>query len=202
MKRIYLLRHAQSEFNEKGIFQGSLDSDLTPLGYVQARMAGMHIRNWGIKRIISSPQRRAFKTALTVGDILGIEVEVDNRIREISFGELEGKRFVDLLEEMGEVLRRWLKDPLNNPLPTQEPMDKFSERITSFLEDIKKAREDSILIVAHGGTLHALICLATGLGLENMWNIHKDNASISCLEYYEGKFYLRYLNRICHLNHT
>lgn len=38
MKRIYLIRHAQSEYNEKGIFQGRLDSDLTPLGFVQARL--------------------------------------------------------------------------------------------------------------------------------------------------------------------
>ncbi len=202
MKYIYLVRHAQSEFNEKGIFQGSLDSDLTPLGYVQARMVGVFFENKGIKRIISSPQRRALKTALTIGDILGMDVEVDERIKEISFGELEGKRFVDLLEEMGDVLRRWLKDPLNNPLPTQEPMEEFSKRISSFLEDISKSKEDSVVVVAHGGTLHALICIATGLGLENMWNIHKDNASVSCLKYEDGKYQLSYLNRICHLNHT
>ncbi len=199
MKNVYLVRHAQSEYNEKGIFQGRLDSDLTPLGFVQARLCAQELSDKGIRVIYSSPQRRAYKTALTIGDLLGLDVIVDERIREMSFGVLEGRHFWSMVEENGQMFRNWLKNPVKHPLPTQEDMGEFEKRVRSFLEDIKNSEHENILVVAHGGTLHALVCLATGLGLENNWNIHMDNTGISLLSYDGERFYLRYLNRTCHL---
>ena len=84
----------------------------------------------------SSPQRRAYKTALTIADLLGLEVIVDERIREMSFGNFEGKKFWDLVEEEGHIFRAWLSYPVRNPLPTQENMEDFSKRVKSFLEDV------------------------------------------------------------------
>ncbi|WP_457599835.1 histidine phosphatase family protein [Hydrogenivirga sp.] len=197
-KRIYLVRHAQSEFNEKGIFQGRLDSDLTPLGFVQARMVAKFLEGEGIEAVITSPQRRAYKTALTVGDLLGLEVEVDERIREMSFGVLEGKNFWELFEKERDMMLAWLKNPVRNPLPTQEPIEDFEKRILSFMEDLTRREEEKIAVVGHGGTLHGLVCLALDLGLENLWSIHMDNTGVSLLEY-DGRFTLSYLNRLCHL---
>ncbi len=197
-KRIYLIRHAQSEFNEKGIFQGRLDSDLTPLGFVQARMVAKFLEGEGIEALISSPQRRAYKTALMVGDLLGLEVEVDERIREMSFGVLEGRNFWELFNERKDMMMGWLKNPVRNPLPTQEPMEAFEKRLFSFIEYIKARKEKNIAVVGHGGTLHGIVCLALGLGLENLWCVHMDNTGVTLLEY-EGKFRLSYLNRLCHL---
>ncbi len=199
MKSVYLLRHAQSEYNEKGIFQGRLDSDLTPLGFVQARLTALELEDKGIEVIYSSPQRRAYKTALTVGDVLGLEVIVDERIREMSFGEYEGKHFWSLVEQEGALMRAWMSNPLKNPLPTQESMESFEKRVKSFLEDLTNSPHTSVLVVAHGGTLHAMVCLALGLGLENLWNIHMDNTGISLLTYNSGRFELKHLNRTCHL---
>ncbi|NPA41166.1 MAG: histidine phosphatase family protein [Aquificae bacterium] len=198
MKRIYLVRHAQSEFNEKGIFQGRLDSDLTPLGFVQARMVANFLAGENIEAIISSPQRRAYKTALTIGDVLGIEVEIDERIREMSFGVLEGKNFWELFNNERDMMLSWLKNPVKNPLPTQEPMENFEKRLLSFMEDIKKRKEDRIAVVGHGGTLHGIVCLALGLGLERLWQVHMDNTGVSLLEF-DGSFRLAYLNKLCHL---
>ncbi len=198
VKNLYLLRHAQSEYNEKGIFQGRLDSDLTPLGFVQARLVAQELSDKGIDIIYSSPQRRAYKTALAVADVLGLEVIVDERIREMSFGEYEGRHFWRLMEEEGELLRAWLSNPVENPLPTQEDMESFKNRVESFLMDILQERHTSILIVAHGGTLHAIVCLSLGLGLENLWNIHMDNTGITHLRYNSGRFELKHLNRLCH----
>ncbi len=199
MRRLFLVRHAQSEFNEKGIFQGKLDSDLTPLGFVQARLLASSLSKEKIDRIISSPQRRAYKTALTVSDLLGVPLEVDERIREMSFGELEGKEFIAVAQEYGERIRRWLKNPIKNPLPTQESMKEFIERIESFLRDIESSKEESVCVVAHGGSLQALLCLSTGIGVENMWSLHMDNTGLTLLERDGDSFRLVYLNKTCHL---
>ncbi|MFN3599284.1 MAG: histidine phosphatase family protein [Aquificaceae bacterium] len=197
-KRLYLLRHAQSEYNEKGIFQGRLNSDLTPLGFVQARLSAQELLDKNLQVIYSSPQKRAYKTALTVADVLGLEVIVDDRIREMSFGVYEGRNFWELMEKEGHMLRAWLSNPLKNSLPTQESMEEFKERVESFLKDVIQNPYENILIVAHGGTLHALVCLSLGLGLENLWNIHMDNTGFTLLVYKDGKFELKYLNRLCH----
>ncbi len=198
MKNLYLLRHAQSEYNEKGIFQGKLDSDLTPLGFVQARLVAREFLDKNLQVIYSSPQKRAYKTALTVADVLGLEVVVDERIREMSFGDYEGKHFWTLMQEEGEVFRAWLSNPLKNPLPTQEDMESFRMRVESFMTDVLRSDYENLLIVAHGGTLHAITCLALGLGLENLWNIHMDNTGITHLRYNFGRFELKHLNRLCH----
>ncbi|WP_448588268.1 histidine phosphatase family protein [Thermocrinis sp.] len=198
-KYIYLVRHAQSEFNEKGIFQGRLDSDLTPLGFVQARLCAEFLKDKGIELIISSPQRRAYKTAQTISDILQAPLKTDERIREMSFGNFEGKPFWSLVEENREVFSNWLKDPLNNPLPTQEDMEAFRNRVQSFLEDLINLSQKRLCVVAHGGTLHAIICLTLGLGLSNLWNVHMDNTGISLLEFNGTEFHLRLLNSLCHI---
>ncbi|MDW8032999.1 MAG: histidine phosphatase family protein, partial [Aquificaceae bacterium] len=181
-----------------GIFQGRLDSDLTPLGFVQARLSAQELTDKGIEVIYSSPQRRAYKTALTIADVLGLRVVVDERIREMSFGEYEGRSFWELLEREGELFRRWLSNPLRNPLPTQEDMESFKDRVESFLRDVMGSPHRNVLVVAHGGTLHAMVCLSLGLGLENLWNIHLDNTGFALLKYSSGRFELKHLNKLCH----
>ena len=199
MKRIYLIRHAQSEYNEKGIFQGSLDSDLTPLGFVQSRLLVSRFKKEKPQVIFTSPQRRAYKTALTLSDILQVPLIVEERIREMSFGVLEGRHFWTMFEENKDMILNWLKDPVKHPLPTQEDIKEFEKRVGSFLEDLKRRKEEVIAVVGHGGSLHGLICLALGLGLERMWRIHMDNTGVSLLEYDGERFYLKELNDTCHL---
>ncbi|GBC88976.1 Putative phosphoserine phosphatase 2 [bacterium HR13] len=198
MKRLYLVRHAQSEYNEKGIFQGRLDSDLTPLGFVQARLLAREFLKKKVDIIYSSPQRRAYKTALTISDMLGTQLVVDERLREMSFGEYEGKHFWSMLEAHKDVFLNWLSNPVKHPLPTQESMEEFEKRVRSFLEDVKSNHYQNMLIVAHGGTLHAIVCLLTGIGLENLWNIHMDNTAITEIHMEGEKSTVVYLNKLCH----
>ncbi|MFN3813510.1 MAG: histidine phosphatase family protein [Aquificaceae bacterium] len=197
-KYIYLLRHAQSEFNERGIFQGRLDSDLTPLGYVQSRLSAQELIKESIQIIYSSPQRRAYKTALTIGDMLGLDVTVDDRLREMSFGDYEGTQFWIMVQEHKEIFLNWLSNPVRYPLPTQESMEEFEKRVKSFTDDLIEDQHERVLVVAHGGTLHAIVCLALGLGLENLWNIHMDNTAMTRLVCNNGRYHIDYLNRLCH----
>ncbi len=197
-KKLFLVRHAQSEYNEKGIFQGGLDSDLTPLGFVQARLVAKELEKENIQLIISSPQRRAYKTALVIGDVLGLNVEVDERLREMSFGVLEGRDFWELYDKERKMMRSWLVNPKDNPLPSQEPVESFRRRIEELLEDVLSREEEVIALVGHGGTLHGLVCLALGLDMDKLWHVHMDNTGVTLLEY-DGSFRISYMNRLCHL---
>ncbi len=200
MKNLYLCRHGESEYNLKGIIQGHIDTYLTPKGVVQARLAGEALKDKGIQEIYTSDLRRAYQTATIIGDILGIEPIIDMRLREMHFGDWEGKSYQEVLSNHPDLWNNWLKNPVKHPLPNQEDIEKFESRLKSFLNDIKKESVDNILVVAHGGSIQGIICLEIGIGLENLWTFRHTNTGISLIESNNGKVQLTYFNKSDHLN--
>ena len=94
MKRLYLLRHGQTEFNVKKLVQGRCDSPLTDLGCEQARVAAAWLKAHGVQpdRVVASPLGRAMSTARIVSDVLGVDaalVEPCEGIIERAYGSFE-----------------------------------------------------------------------------------------------------------------
>lgn len=183
LKKLFLCRHGESEYNAKGIIQGHIDTYLTPKGIVQARLTGEYLKNFNIQKIYTSDLRRAYQTATIIGDVLGIEPLADERIREMNFGQWEGRCYDEIFLSNKEEWEKWLKNPVAYPLPSQEEFHIFEERIKDFLNEIKKQKEERVLIVAHGGSIQGMICIETGIGLENIWALRHTNTGISLLEY-------------------
>ena len=100
MRRLYLVRHGQTEFNVARLVQGRCDSPLTELGVTQAHAAGEWLREHGVvpEAIVSSPLGRAMATARILADELGFvsEVEPEERIIERSYGWFEKGPFSEL----------------------------------------------------------------------------------------------------------
>ncbi len=199
-KNIFLCRHGESEYNAKRIIQGHIDTDLTPKGVIQARLAAEELKNFPIERIFTSDLRRAYRTAQIIADVLGLEVEIDKRLREMHFGEWEGLTYEHIYQNHIEDFHNWLKNPVACPLPSQEDIEDFKERISSFIEFLKTIEEKNILIVGHGGSIQGIICLSTGLGLEHLWGLRHVNTGISCIRLYESTpSDIKFLNYSNHL---
>lgn len=100
MKRLYLVRHGQTEFNVAHLVQGRCDSPLTDKGREQARAAAAWLRDHGAApdTIVSSPLGRAVGTARILAEALGHKgkVEAEPRIIERSYGVYESGLFTDL----------------------------------------------------------------------------------------------------------
>ena len=199
MKKIFLCRHGQSEYNAKRIIQGHIDTDLTPKGIVQARLTGERLKSENIERIFSSDLRRAYKTAVVIGDVLGIPVEVDTRIREMHFGEWEGQAYDQIFTYNLEHWQNWLKNPVACPLPSQEDIEEFKKRIASFWEYLLSIKENNILVVGHGGSIQGIICYASGLGMEHLWGMMHTNTGLSLLEVENKKVNIKYINEDFHV---
>ncbi len=202
MKKIFLCRHGQSEYNAKRIIQGHIDTDLTPKGFVQARLTGERLKDENIERIFSSDLRRAYKTALVIGDVLGIDVEVDKRIREMHFGEWEGRAYEHIFTYNLDHWQNWLKNPVACPLPSQEDIEEFKSRIASFWKFLLDINQKNILIVGHGGSIQGLICYATGLGFEHLWGLIHSNTGLTLLEIDESNLtvQIKYINEDFHVD--
>ncbi len=200
MKNIYLIRHGESEYNAKKIIQGHIDTNLSPKGFVQARLVGEYLKKFNIQKIISSDLRRAYQTATTISDILDMEVIIDKRIREMHFGEWEGRTYEHIYQNNLEDFQNWLKNPVACPLPSQEDIKKFVNRLNLFINDLKKMEEENIAVVAHGGSIQGIICLLCDLGIQNIWGLMHNNTGISLVQLNENRTNLKFLNSSEHLD--
>ncbi|WP_457625523.1 histidine phosphatase family protein [Persephonella sp.] len=199
MKNIILIRHGESEYNAKRIVQGHIDTALTPAGIVQARLAGEALKNFSVEKIISSDLRRAYTTATIIGDILDLPVEKDSRIREMSFGEWEGRSYEHIFQTDYRTFNNWLKNPVACPLPSQEDIEEFRKRISSFYEDLLKMEEKNILVVGHGGSIQGILCVACNIGFENLWAFKHSNTGISLIQISNPAVSIKLLNYTPHL---
>ncbi len=100
MKRLYLVRHGQTQYNLARLVQGRCDSPLTDKGIEQARAAAAWLCDHGAHpdAVVSSPLGRAMGTARIVAEAVGFtgEVEAEPRIVERSYGSFESGPFSDL----------------------------------------------------------------------------------------------------------
>ncbi len=159
--RILLLRHGQSEANKENIIQGHLDSTLSDLGREQAKSVGEKLLESKIvfDAVYASDLSRATETAKIVTKILGIKnIVFDERLREFSLGDYEGKNSKKLTEEESAFLNSCWEDHTIR-VPNGETVNEFKQRIKEiFNEIVASAEKDStILIVGHGGTLHHIL---------------------------------------------
>ena len=94
--RIVLVRHGETEFNAEGRLQGQTDIPLSAVGIAQAEAVGPVIAGMNPVAIVSSPLMRARVTAETIGRVAGVEVGVDERLKEVDVGQWAGQTVLDL----------------------------------------------------------------------------------------------------------
>jgi probable phosphoglycerate mutase len=174
---VYLLRHGESEGNKRGLIQGKLDFPLSEGGKEQAKRAALFLKRYRFDLILSSPQKRAFETALVVSKVLEKPFKVDERLREISYGVMEGKTIKEL--SSWESYLRWLENPVKNTLEGVEDISSLERRIEDLLRHLEGER---VLLITHGGFIRAAACKAAAIGLEHMWKFSVGNCSLTVLE--------------------
>ena len=92
-KRLYFLRHGETDWNLDGKMQGQQDIPLNSTGRDQAYNAGLVLQHQPIKRIISSALLRAYETASIVNSFFNVPITASADLNEISAGICEGKSF-------------------------------------------------------------------------------------------------------------
>lgn len=158
----WFLRHGETDWNAQGLSQGNIDIPLNPAGLTQAYAAASMLRNRGIATIIVSPLSRAYATAVIVANRLGLAVDIDNDLREVSFGAREGQPMSD-----------WFADWVAGSF-TPEGAECFADLRARAVAAVNRAleRPAPVLVVAHGALFRGL---RAEMGLEP--NVRTPNAS-------------------------
>lgn len=204
--RLLLARHGETEWNAAGRYQGQADPPLNQRGRRQASCLTARVAGRKIDAVYTSDLKRAQETAAIMGKMLHRKPVPDPRLREISFGVLEGLTFAEANARYAKMMAAWLEDGRAGSArrqqapPGGEMMEAFSQRLLSLLEELKgKHGGQRVLLVTHGGAIRELLRLALGLPPQGQWYFMVDNGSLSQLELYGDRPLLRHLNDTSHL---
>ena len=108
---IYFLRHGETTASQTGGYCGTLDPDLTPEGYQMAEDFAAAYKALPWAAVFSSPLRRAAATAKPLCEAAGIPMQRKEGLREIAYGQWEGKTPEEVNRAFHDTYVRWLADP-------------------------------------------------------------------------------------------
>ncbi|MDF3297276.1 bifunctional RNase H/acid phosphatase [Streptomyces tropicalis] len=201
---LVLLRHGETPLTPQKRFSGSGGSDpsLSGIGREQAeRAAAAFARRGTIQAVVSSPLARTRETAGIVAARLGLDVTVDDGLRETDFGAWEGLTFAEVRERHPEDLNAWLASPDAEPTGGGESFAATADRIAVTRDRLVAAHAGrTVLLVTHVTPIKTLVRLALGAPPEALFRMELSAASVSAVAYYaDGNASVRLLNDTSHL---
>jgi probable phosphoglycerate mutase len=157
MTRLLLARHGETDWNREHRWQGHTDVPLNELGLEQARSLAAELADEPLAAIYASDLRRAYDTARIVAERKGMQVIVDQDLREIEFGTWEGLTSDEIEHRFPGDLRLWREEGKTPERRGGESHEVFRHRILAAAHRIAAAHPgDQVLVVSHGGALRAL----------------------------------------------
>lgn len=200
MTILYLVRHGETAWNAGGRFQGQQDTPLNETGCAQARSAAEALSGRHFNAIYTSDLARAAETAASIAaphDLVPIPY---TRLREAFFGEWEGRSVAEVTERWPDIIAAWRADSLHTRPPGGETLQQVLARVTDFTDEVLRQYPDGELcIVAHGGSLRALLVYALGGDEVLFRRLRLDNCSISIVRVTGDRWSLLLFNDTCHL---
>ena len=200
--RLYLVRHAETDYNAEQLALGRADVPLNETGRAQAAALARRFGRERFDAVYASPLRRAVDTATPLADALGLEVRADERLIEMDIGEMEGHPFMEVRERYPDFMRIWLSDGLaDEPMPGgSETLREVQARAWAALQDLAAAHPDGrIVVVTHNFVVLAVLCRALGLPLERFRRLRQDLAAVSVIDIEEGRTFVHTMNDACHV---
>lgn len=167
--QLIVLRHGRTAWNATGRFQGQADIDLDERGRAQAERAAEVLAELAPSAIFSSDLSRARQTAAPLASRCGLDVQTDERLREIHVGSWEGFTYDQVLGELDDDLRRaYLAGEDVRRSPTGETVAEVADRAAAALDEIGRTARDGSTVVAvmHGTAARAGLCRLLGLPTE------------------------------------
>ncbi|MBP3493954.1 MAG: GNAT family N-acetyltransferase [Oscillospiraceae bacterium] len=185
MTTIYLVRHAEAEGNLYRIAQGHYNGIITPRGYQQLAALKKRFESVQIDAVYSSDLFRARTTARAIYEPKGLEVRLDEQLREVNMGSWEGRTWQELTMEDPQQMYNFNRDLSQWEIEGGESVAHARDRMIAALKRIAKANEGkTVAVVSHGAVLRITLGTLQGLSLQELGQTpHGDNTAVSCLEW-------------------
>ncbi len=198
----YLVRHGETDWNLTGRIQGQSDVSLNVTGRRQVSHLAKRLEDVRIDAIYSSDLARTHETAQIIAAGREIAIVTDPDLREFSFGEWEGLTDAEIeARQLGALSERISAGNEAFAAPGGENTWQVLERVRRFCTRTAQRHDpsDDILVVAHGGSLRALVVCLLDLADTDVWRFRAHCAGLGIVRSHsDGRVLLRW-NDISHL---
>jgi len=150
LRKLYLIRHGQTEWNAQERMQGRLDSGLTHLGRRQADEHGQLLRRVGVQRLLVSPLGRTTETAYIINSYVHAKIEFEEALVERHCGAWGGQTFAHIKLSQPLAWRAWQQDPWEYRLPEGENLPDVLARVEPLVSGLLNSECETVAIISHG----------------------------------------------------
>ena len=199
--KIYFLRHGETTASQTGGYCGVLDVELTSAGEEMAQDFAQAYQSLSWTAIFCSPLWRTIATAKPLCNLIGMDMQLRDGLKEIAYGKWEGKTPEEVNQQFHDEYVRWLADPgWNSPTGGEKGID-IARRSGAVLEEIEQTYSNgNVLVVSHKATIRIMLCSLLGIDVGR----YRDRllmpvASVSIVEFSERGPLLRALGDRSHL---
>jgi probable phosphoglycerate mutase len=171
MLSLYLVRHGQTDCSLQNRFCGSIDPPLNQVGHLMAEALAARYGDGpdgaGWTAIWCSPRLRARQTAEPTARRSGIGLTIDDDLREIAYGEWEGRSEADVARDDAARFHAWAAHPGRVAPPGGESGDAIAARALAAVARIRAHHADGkVLVLSHKATLRVLVCALLGIDVD------------------------------------
>jgi len=166
MLTLYLVRHGQTDCSKSSRYCGEIDVPLNSNGKAVAESLAEFYGGESWEAIYSSPKLRARQTAAPLAEATGLEVRIEEGLREIAYGDWDGLLERDVKERFPEEFRVWSADPARNSPPGGESAIEIAFRVVPVIEAIRHRHPaGKVIVFSHKATIRVLVCALLGIDL-------------------------------------
>jgi len=183
--KLILVRHGETHWNKDGLIQGGdSDIELNDTGLEQAGKIAAFLKNESIIAILSSPLQRAVATAEVIASQHQLSVEIDQGLKELKVGDLEGIPISNLRTTFSRFLLQWWQNGEAMKLPNGESLVDLQQRAWKVIEGLlEKHKDGTAVVVSHYFVTLVIVLKALNLPLDYFTKFRLDLGGVSILEF-------------------
>lgn len=162
--KLYFIRHGETTYSKEGGYCGALNPELTAEGQKMAEQFAAAYKSLPWIAAFVSPMKRTIATAKPLCEAVGLEMKIREGLKEILYGEWEGKTPEEVNREFHDDYVRWLTDPgWNSPVGGERGVD-VSRRSSPVIQEIQdNYKTGNVLVVSHKATIRIMLCRLLGI---------------------------------------
>lgn len=204
---LYLVRHGETEGQDRPCYHGSTDVGLSAAGIIQIKGAAAFIarrlmasspdaqRDRKLAAVYCSSLKRAIDSAEIIAGPHGLKPLEIPELGERSFGIWEGLTFTEIGENHPEEFAAWLANSVTYSPAGGENALQVRERVTQAMELIGARHQGAnIAVVAHGGVNRIILCHLLGMPLQNVFRIEQDYGAVNIIELWDAYPVVKLMN--------
>lgn len=180
---VLIIRHPESAWNRKGIYQGQRDIPLSALGRLQAELVAARLRHEPLTGVVCSPLRRARVLAQAIARYHHLTPHPDDRLTEISHGTWEGMTRHEAEQRFPEMYQTWIEQPHEVTFPGGESLHDVHHRSVAPVEDIlSRPGDETWVVVTHDTVARLVVAAAQEQPVVGFSSVSLENAGITTLQ--------------------